>query len=59
MRHPIDVVFCSSDGVVRHVVRGMRPRRITRVVPSAGLTLELAGGSLPPSVEPGSVLRGL
>ncbi len=53
MKVSIDVVFCDIDGEVRHVVRRMRPGRITRWVASASFAIELAGGSLPAAVEPG------
>jgi uncharacterized membrane protein (UPF0127 family) len=44
MRGPIDVVFCNGDGRVLHVVRAMRPRRVSRWVRGARITVELAAG---------------
>lgn len=47
MRYPIDVVFCDREWNVLHVVRAMRPRRLTRVVWRARYTIELPAGSVP------------
>lgn len=55
MRYPIDVVFCDRDWVVLHVVREMRPNRVTRVVLRARRVVELAAGSAG-SVEVGDRL---
>lgn len=41
MTYPIDVVFCDKDWQVAHVVRAMRPARITRPVLRARYVLEL------------------
>jgi uncharacterized membrane protein (UPF0127 family) len=41
MTYPIDVVFCDGDWQVAHVVRAMRPARITRPVFKARYVLEL------------------
>lgn len=41
MRYAIDVVFCSGDWRVLHVVRDMPPRRISRVVIRARYVVEL------------------
>jgi uncharacterized protein len=56
MSYPIDVVFCDERGTVLHVVRDMRPWRITRWVRGASYAVELASGALPPEVRPGGVL---
>jgi uncharacterized membrane protein (UPF0127 family) len=45
MAYPIDVVFCDRDWVVRHVVRRMRPDRISKVVFASRHVLELAAGA--------------
>ena len=44
MRRPIDVVFCSREWVVLHVVRSMRPRRMSRFLWSAIFVVELPAG---------------
>lgn len=46
LRYPIDVVFCDSEGVVRHVVGSLRPRRLTRWVRSARRIIELPAGTV-------------
>ena len=56
LHHPIDVVFCDRRWVVRHVVRSMAPRRVTRIVSAAQYAIELAAGSVPTEVSPGDVL---
>lgn len=56
MRVPIDVVFCGADWSVRHLVRAMPPRRISRWVARARYAVELPSGTLPPDLVPGSVL---
>lgn len=45
MAYPIDVVFCARDGTVMHVVRGMRPRRVTKWVRRARYAIELPSGA--------------
>ncbi len=57
MRVPIDVVFCDETGEVRHVVRGMRSRRVTRWVGRASFAIELREGSLPSGLAPGDRLN--
>lgn len=44
MTFPIDVVFCDANGRIVHVVRGMRPNRLTRVVLRSRCAIELAAG---------------
>jgi uncharacterized membrane protein (UPF0127 family) len=56
MRYAIDVVFCDEQGSVLHVVRRMRPWRITRWVRGARYAVELPSGALPLEVAPGAVL---
>jgi uncharacterized protein len=56
MRYRIDVVFCAADGRVLHVVRAMRPRRVSRWVRGARRALEFPSGSVPNEVVPGSKL---
>lgn len=45
MKRPIDVVFCSREWVVLHVVRSMRPRRVSRLFWSATFVVELPAGA--------------
>jgi len=45
MSYRIDVAFCSKDFVVVHIVRDMKPRRITRWVPRARIAIELRAGA--------------
>lgn len=44
MRFPIDVAFCTSDGVVVHAVT-MRPWRMSRVVRRAAFAVEAPAGA--------------
>ena len=41
MKYAIDVVFCDGDWQVLHIVRGLRPARVTRLVFGARYVLEL------------------
>ena len=45
MRFPIDVVFCDRTGRVVHVVRAMKPGRVSRVVWKARFAIELSAGA--------------
>jgi uncharacterized membrane protein (UPF0127 family) len=56
MKYPIDVVFADGGGRVVHVVRNMKPRRISKWVRGAKTVLELAAGSVPNDVVPGTAL---
>jgi hypothetical protein len=56
MRRSIDVVFCDRDWVVVHVVRHLRPARITRWVYKARRVVELPSGTVPPEVTVGDAL---
>lgn len=51
--YPIDVVFCDRSRRVKHIVRRMRPRRVTRWVWRARYAIELPAGSVPVTLEPG------
>jgi uncharacterized membrane protein (UPF0127 family) len=42
---PLDVIFCDRDLRVLHVVRSMRPGRVTRWVPRARCVFELRAGA--------------
>ena len=57
MRFDLDVVFCDKDWTVVHIVRGMRPFRVSRWVRRARRVVELPGGSLPEHLEVGAVLE--
>ena len=57
MRYAIDVVFVGRDWRVRHVIRAMRPRRMTKFVFGARYVIETAADSLPEEVVPGTQLR--
>lgn len=46
MRFPIDVAFISSSGRVLAVHHGLKPNRLSRIVPRAEGALELAAGTL-------------
>jgi uncharacterized membrane protein (UPF0127 family) len=56
MDFPIDVVFCDKQWVVRHVVRNMRPGRLSKLVWGARYALELPAGVAPPELRPGDSL---
>lgn len=56
MRFPIDVLFCDSQWRVLHVVRGLRPLRMTRFVFRARCVVEVPAGVLPEGLEPGARL---
>jgi uncharacterized protein len=57
MGFPIDVAFVGRDWKVRHVVRGMRRRRMTKFVWGSRYVIELASGSLPEEVVRGTQLK--
>lgn len=51
MKDPIDVVFCTREWQVVHIVRGMSPRRVTRLVWRGVNVVEMpAGGAVLVSV---------
>jgi uncharacterized protein len=56
VREPIDVVFCDDDWNVLHVVRAMKPARLSRWVRRARFVIELPEGALPGDVKPGDTL---
>lgn len=45
MRFPIDVVFCDRTWRVTHVVRGMKPGRVSKVDRKARHAIELSAGA--------------
>jgi uncharacterized protein len=56
MRYPIDVLFCSSDWTVLHVVHSMKPRRVSRWVRRARYAVEMPAGAAA-GVKRGDVLE--
>lgn len=57
MAYPIDVVFCDKSWVVKHVVRGMVPRRMSRLVFGSRYVIELPEGAVAKDVARGTQLR--
>jgi uncharacterized membrane protein (UPF0127 family) len=57
MTYPIDVVFCDKTWVVRHVVRAMAPRRMSRLVFGSRYVIELPAGAASEDVRRGTRLR--
>jgi uncharacterized membrane protein (UPF0127 family) len=56
MEFPIDVVFCTKQWVVKHIVRSMAPGRLTRIVIGARYAIELPAGSVPVNLTRGAQL---
>ena len=54
--YPIDVLFCDRSGKVLHIVRALRPRRVTRFVRGARYAIELPAGTIPDSLRTGDRL---
>ena len=57
MSYPIDVLFCDKRWRVRHVVKAMAPRRMTRMVFGSRYVVELPAGAVPDEVKRGTQLR--
>lgn len=57
MRYPIDVVFLSRRDEVVHIVRSMRPWRMSSFYWRAVKVLELPAGQLPGGVKAGMRLE--
>lgn len=55
MGYVIDVVFCTSEWRVVHVVHAMRPNRVSRLVLRSRWAIELPEGAAR-QVQPGDVL---
>ena len=55
MRYPIDVCFCDARWRVLHVVRALRPGRVTRWVRRARYAVEAPSGAFA-GLEPGDQL---
>jgi uncharacterized membrane protein (UPF0127 family) len=56
MSWPIDVLFCNRDWEVRHIIRSMVPRRMSKFVLGGRYAIELPAGSVPPEVNRGDRL---
>ena len=56
MNYPIDVLFCTWDWTIAHVVRTLRPRRVTRIVWRSRAAIELPAGAIPDAVLRGDRL---
>ncbi len=54
--YPIDVVFCDPEWTIRHVVRSMRPRRVSRWVRGARFAIEFPARAVGAHVAPGMKL---
>lgn len=57
MRYPLDVIFCNAEWTVVHVVRHMRPGRVTRWVRRARIVIEIPSAARRMEVAPGDALR--
>ena len=57
MRFSIDVIFCDRDWNIVHVVRNVKPNRMTRWVRGARRVIELSAGSLPQGLAVGDRLE--
>ncbi|MFN2451122.1 MAG: DUF192 domain-containing protein [Candidatus Dormibacteria bacterium] len=58
MRIPLDVLFVDREGRVLHLLRGIRPWRMSRLVRGARYTIELPVGTLDRAgVERGAMVR--
>lgn len=56
LAYSIDVVFCSRDWRVVHIVRSLKPRRVTRLVVGARYAIELPAASVPTELVTGDRL---
>ena len=56
MSWPIDVLFCSRDWEVRHIIRSMVPGRMSKFVLRGRYAIELPAGTVPPGVGRGDRL---
>ena len=57
MRYELDVIFCDASWNVLHVVRDMKPGRVTRWVRRARVAIELPSRARLVDVTPGDALR--
>jgi uncharacterized membrane protein (UPF0127 family) len=56
MSWPIDVLFCTRDWEVRHLIRSMAPGRMSKFVLGGRYAIELPAGSVPHDVGRGDHL---
>jgi uncharacterized protein len=56
LSEPIDVVFCDERWIVLHVVRGMKPWRVSRWVRNARFVIELPEGTISEELKFGQAL---
>jgi uncharacterized membrane protein (UPF0127 family) len=56
LNESIDVVFCDERWMILHVVRRMKPWRVSRWVRNARFVIELPEGAVPEDVKPGRAL---
>ena len=57
MNFPIDVLFLSNSNQIIHIVREMKPWRMTTIFLKSKKVLELPGGKLSSEIEVGDVLE--
>lgn len=57
MRFSIDVLFLDDQGEVVHLIQEMYPYRLSPVVKSAKMVIELSGGTVKNRVSPGDILK--
>ena len=57
MNFPIDVLFLGKSNQIIHIVREMKPWRMTTIFLKSKKVLELPGGRLPSEIEIGDVLE--
>lgn len=57
MKYSIDVIFLNKANKVVKVLRNIKPWRVTPIYFNANKVVELEGGSLPESIEPGVKLE--
>lgn len=56
MSYPIDVLFCGADWSITHVIRELRPNRITRWVRGTRRVVELPARAIPVELQLGDRL---
>ncbi|HWL65032.1 MAG TPA: DUF192 domain-containing protein [Actinomycetota bacterium] len=57
MRVPIDVVFCDREWVIVHLIREMRPGRVSRWVRNAYRAIELPAGAISDRIGLGDLVQ--
>src|SRR3954462_7326827 len=46
MQYPFDAIFINKQGTIVHLIRAMKPSRLSRIVFSAHSVLELTAGTI-------------